>query len=416
MADVLLVFSITCFAVGLTFSAMITYRDFRALRERQRFISVPWQIALVTFDLVQDGLLLCCLGLTIFMMKSHRLNWAEPIASSAVQSMSATNNSDVIHTLVYKVVMLVAIAASSLLSGIIAWRRRCLHRSSGAKPNRDVICFFTAMAVSSALTTLFTLACAVTFFFSGRTESEVGYRLRFTIFTVRYRSSLMISPNAPQVCAGIQALAIYYSTAALATLACASPTSSFSPQHHGRDEHNRGYYHEGDSFRELSPYLPDVFPNPSLEQIRETQERAHGTLPNTPLPAHLSKEGITNFKLIAFNELFEVAFFFELLQNITNNVDGYELGEARDEILEDLTVILAVEELHALGANAILQANGVDPIKPCRYNFPVSDYKSAVALAATFTDVVLGALQDVNDIFAQNAENGLVRLISLFVD
>ncbi|KAL5379830.1 hypothetical protein PMIN02_010808 [Paraphaeosphaeria minitans] len=375
MADVLLVFSITCFAVGLTFSALITYRDFRALRERQRFISVPWQIALVTFDLVQDGLLLCCLGLTIFMMKSHRLNWAEPIASSAVQFMSATNNSDVIHTLVYKVVMLVAIAASSLLSGIIAWRRRCLHRSSGANPNRDVICFFTAMAVSSALTTLFTLACAVTFFLSGRTESEVGYRLRFTIFTV---------------CAGVQTLAIYYSTAALATLACASPTSSFSPQHHGRDEHNRGYYHEGDSFRELSPYLPDVFPNPSLEQIRETQERAHGTLPNTPLPAHLSKEGITNFKLVAFNELFEVAFFFELVQNITNNVDGYDLGEGRDEILEDLTIILAVE-----------------------YNFPVSDYKSAVALAATFTDVVLGALQDVNDIFAQNAENGLVQIITV---
>ncbi|KAL5398175.1 hypothetical protein PMIN03_012805 [Paraphaeosphaeria minitans] len=116
--------------------------------------------------------------------------------------------------------------------------------------------------------------------------------------------------------------------------------------------------------------------------------------------------------LIAFNELFEVAFFFELVQNITNNVVGYDLGEGREEILEDLTVILAVEELHALGANAILQANGVDPIEPCRYNFPVSDYKSAIALAATFTDVVLGALQDVNDIFAQNAENGPVRLIS----
>ncbi|KAL5403980.1 hypothetical protein PMIN04_012703 [Paraphaeosphaeria minitans] len=124
--------------------------------------------------------------------------------------------------------------------------------------------------------------------------------------------------------------------------------------------------------------------------IRETQERAHGTLPNTPLPAHLSKEGITNFKLVAFNELFEVAFFFELVQNITNNVDGYDLGEGRDEILEDLTIILAVE-----------------------YNFPVSDYKSAVALAATFTDVVLGALQDVNDIFAQNAENGLVQIITV---
>ncbi|KAK7177651.1 late sexual development protein [Paraphaeosphaeria sporulosa] len=207
--------------------------------------------------------------------------------------------------------------------------------------------------------------------------------------------------------------AIYYGTAALATLAWASPTGSLSPQHHGRDEHNGGgYHHEGDSFKDLSPYLPDGFPSPSLEQINEIQERAHGTLPNTPLPSHLSKDGITNFKLIAFNELFEVAFFFELVQNITNNVDGYELDEGREEILDDLTVILAVEELHALGANAILQANGVDPIKPCRYNFPVSDYKSAIALAATFTDVVLGALQDVNDIFAQNAENGPVRLIS----
>ncbi|KAL5404074.1 hypothetical protein PMIN04_012668 [Paraphaeosphaeria minitans] len=207
--------------------------------------------------------------------------------------------------------------------------------------------------------------------------------------------------------------AFYSITAALVTLACANPAGSSPPRYHGRDEHNvTGYYHEGHSVKDPSCYLPDGFPNPSREQVDGIQKRAHGTLPNTPLPSQLTMDGITNFKHIAFNELFEVAFFFELVQNITNNVNGYELGEGRDEILRDLSVILASEELHALGANAILHANGVDPIKPCRYNFPVNDYMSAIALAATFTHIVLGVLQDVNDIFARNAESGAVRLIS----
>ncbi|KAL5372023.1 hypothetical protein DPSP01_013816 [Paraphaeosphaeria sporulosa] len=124
MADVLLVFSITCFAVGLMFSALITYRDFRALRERQRFISVPWQITLVAFDLVQDGFLLCCLGLTIFMMKSHRLNWAEPIVLSAVQSMSATNLSRLLQPLpVHYLVKLLAYATlvASIMINAVAY-------------------------------------------------------------------------------------------------------------------------------------------------------------------------------------------------------------------------------------------------------------------------------------------------------
>lgn len=158
--------------------------------------------------------------------------------------------------------------------------------------------------------------------------------------------------------------------------------------------------------------LHDGFPNPSSSQFQDIQSRAHGTLPNTPLPTGLSDEGITNFKLIAFNELFEVAFFSELVHNITTNVKGYTFGDDKDQVLQNLNVVLAVEELHALGANAILQTNKQDPIRPCKYNFPVSDFASAIDLAATITDVVLGTLQDVNDIFAQNTENGPVRLIS----
>lgn len=88
MTDALLIFSIICFAAGLMFSAQITYGDLRAPNEPR---SVAWQTTLVAFDLVQAGLLLFCLVLTIVMMKGHRLNWAERIVSSAVQSMSATN-------------------------------------------------------------------------------------------------------------------------------------------------------------------------------------------------------------------------------------------------------------------------------------------------------------------------------------
>ncbi|KAL1594309.1 hypothetical protein SLS60_010066 [Paraconiothyrium brasiliense] len=216
--------------------------------------------------------------------------------------------------------------------------------------------------------------------------------------------------------------AFLFSTAALVASALASPTIKRG-NNQGQDDHPGGPggsshgggdhgNHGGHGDNGFSPSLPDGFPNPSQDQINDIEDRAHGTLPNAPLPTGLSDDGITNFKLIAFNEIFEVAYFSELVQNITNNVEGYQFGDDKDEVLENLNVILAVEELHALGANAILQANHVDPIKPCKYNFPVSDFESAIALAATFTDVVLGTLQDVNDIFAQNTENGPVRLIS----
>lgn len=51
--------------------------------------------------------------------------------------------------------------------------------------------------------------------------------------------------------------------------------------------------------------------------------------------------------------------------------------------------------MHAIGANAILAAAGATPIKPCEYRFGVTNLKDAIALASTFTDVVLGALQTV---------------------
>lgn len=91
MTDSLLIVSIVCFAVGLLLSALITYRDCRALRRRQRYGSFWWQVTLVAFDLTQDALLVCSIGATIFMVRVHRLSWAELIVSWTVQFMAGTN-------------------------------------------------------------------------------------------------------------------------------------------------------------------------------------------------------------------------------------------------------------------------------------------------------------------------------------
>jgi len=169
--------------------------------------------------------------------------------------------------------------------------------------------------------------------------------------------------------------------------------------------------------REMSPDgvyfpLPNGFPNPSQDQLMKIELDADGPLSNGPPPASISPDGITNLKLIALNEIFEVAFFTELVYNVTNKVSGYDLGYGHEYVMDALKAITAQEELHALDANGALKHFNHEPILPCKYQFPVTDFQSAIALAATFTDVVLGTLQDVNEVFAKNGDFDLVRHVS----
>lgn len=71
----------------------------------------------------------------------------------------------------------------------------------------------------------------------------------------------------------------------------------------------------------------------------------------------------------------------------------------------------AQEELHALGANGILATAGQTPIQPCEYVFPSADFDSAINFARTFTDVVLGTLQDAQAGLAANGDAELIPLI-----
>jgi hypothetical protein len=165
-------------------------------------------------------------------------------------------------------------------------------------------------------------------------------------------------------------------------------------------------------------FLNDGFPNPNDKQLLAIEELAHGTLPNGPPPPSLSTQGGINFQFLQFNEEFEVAFFADLLHNITTNVPGYEIkgDEQQKLVIEIITAVLAQEELHSLNARKADELFGRTVIEPCpNYSFGVDNFDDAIALAAKFTDVVLGTLQDIILIFANNDDDGATAAVASVV-
>ena len=97
--------------------------------------------------------------------------------------------------------------------------------------------------------------------------------------------------------------------------------------------------------------LPDGFPNPSPAQLAVIQKEAQGTLPDGPLPKVVKKAGITTLQLLALNEIFEVAYFTELLSNVTNSVKGYDVNSLKPldkkYVVDALTAVVNVSAMHS---------------------------------------------------------------------
>lgn len=181
--------------------------------------------------------------------------------------------------------------------------------------------------------------------------------------------------------------------------------------------------------------LSNGFPNIQIpsDALTAIQQQAHGTLPNSPLPTSLAVSIVqtrlllltsdfgelqptsaTIFKAVAYGEIFEVAYFTALINNITNNVPGYEIGSnaVREAILDALIAVQAQEELHAIGINAILSSAGQQPMGACQYKFPVDNFEDAISQVATFTDVLaLGGLQDALSAFSADGDGDVIGLL-----
>ncbi|TVY12952.1 hypothetical protein LARI1_G008979 [Lachnellula arida] len=179
--------------------------------------------------------------------------------------------------------------------------------------------------------------------------------------------------------------------ASLIGLSCLSTLTSAVPFSFANDPTGEGY------------------PTPNAQQLVQIETQAHGSIPNGPSPSSVSNDTVTSLQLIAFNEIFETAFFTSAIENITNNVEGYVFNEAeKDGILADLTTIRAQEELHTLFANTSLIALGATPVQTCEFMFPVTTLADAISLATVFTDIVLGTLPAIQQLLAVSGDAALI--------
>ncbi|KAB8295730.1 hypothetical protein EYC80_008555 [Monilinia laxa] len=146
------------------------------------------------------------------------------------------------------------------------------------------------------------------------------------------------------------------------------------------------------------------------------QTAAHGSLSNIAPPAALvgGKDSLTNFQLVNFNENMEVAFFNQLIHNISANTHGFIFNnpDEKDQVLNNLIAIEAQEKLHAINAGKAIvrftnDTNAI--IQPCKYNFPVANFKEAIATASLFTDVTMGTLGDIQTNFGTNGDSKFIR-------
>ena len=210
-------------------------------------------------------------------------------------------------------------------------------------------------------------------------------------------SAIVASAAASSVAASASSFATMSSVAA--SSAYAAPTGAYSN------------YTSGKPFKfPLSNGFP-VIKNPSA-QLDQIEQQAGGTLPNGAPPPSIHGDSEVSLGFIAFNELFEVAFFSELIQNITTNKPGFTAQDIpidHDLALRTLKVVLAQEELHELNANGAFNKFTGQTIQPCEYQFPVNSFIEAITLASTFTDVVLSTLPDIQTVFADSDDNGLIR-------
>nr|XP_018901895.1 PREDICTED: uncharacterized protein LOC109033648 [Bemisia tabaci] len=173
--------------------------------------------------------------------------------------------------------------------------------------------------------------------------------------------------------------------------------------------------HESDGPMEFFFPLSDGFPDiqPGSQQEEDVFQRAHGNYPKPNLPP-LADDDVTSLQFLAFNEIFEVAYFSDFLANVTNNVTGYEIADQdlRDYVITTLQAIVAQEEVHALQANAVLMSMDLEPIQACRYVFPVSNISDAFNFASTFTDVVMGTVQTIMKLLGRNNDTDYIPSVT----
>jgi hypothetical protein len=62
-----------------------------------------------------------------------------------------------------------------------------------------------------------------------------------------------------------------------------------------------------------------------------------------------------------------------------------------------------------------LASSNVTKVLPCQYQFPTSNIEEALDMATTFTDLTLGTLQDIAEVYADNNDTSLIRITASII-
>lgn len=89
--------------------------------------------------------------------------------------------------------------------------------------------------------------------------------------------------------------------------------------------------------------LPNGFPFPDDAALNELFTTAGGNFTNMPLAPKFDDDSLTSWKLQAFHKFMHVAFYTQLITNITDHIPGYELPLGSEGyVLKSLKQIQAV--------------------------------------------------------------------------
>lgn len=105
----------------------------------------------------------------------------------------------------------------------------------------------------------------------------------------------------------------------------------------------------------------------------------------------ISRDGINQIQLANFLQNLEMAFFHEANINYTQRwkSDTKVHGVKAQDVVRRIS---AQETVHTNSMVELLKANRAEGVAPCKYNFPITDEKSFLALASIITNIGIGSL------------------------
>lgn len=154
------------------------------------------------------------------------------------------------------------------------------------------------------------------------------------------------------------------------------------------------------AFTPLKDGYPVISNKSTIADVEQLAGGHAGTYPPAPT---LDVDDRTSWAVLAFSSLSTIAFYNELIANITNHVPGYDVSPHNESyIIQSLEFFVGAAEIQYYDAEwAVTGFNG-SKVRPCEYDFPVTDFESAIDYAIRLSYISIAHIPDMVQRTANN--------------